>query len=143
MDADIIGGFPVALGTCLGCGKRLLIENAWMTDGCPCNSGLGVNSMNETRWRLLMELQQRQSRELELRRRPLPAPEVGELRHCLVCATDKPWGVWDGKTGAAVCKQCRDKTRSGFCRDCADEPGTCPRDGLPCDPGGDLIRWGL
>ena len=24
--------------------------------------------------------------------------------------------------------------RIGFCRDCADELGTCPRDGLPCDP---------
>jgi hypothetical protein len=64
-EADIIGGFPVAEPNCKGCGKPLLLENAWMTDGCPCNSTLGINSMNETRWRLLMELQQRQSQQLE------------------------------------------------------------------------------
>jgi hypothetical protein len=62
---DIIGGFPIDNPNCLGCGKPLLIENAWMTDGCPCNTPLGVNSMNETRWRLLMELQQKQAREVE------------------------------------------------------------------------------
>jgi hypothetical protein len=61
MDTDIIGGFPFADPNCKGCGKTLLLENAWMTDGCPCNHVLGVNSMNETRWRLLMQLQQRQS----------------------------------------------------------------------------------
>lgn len=65
MDTDTIGGFPLISKDCAGCGKPLVIENAWMTDGCPCNSGLGVNSMNETRWRLLMDLQQEQSRELE------------------------------------------------------------------------------
>jgi hypothetical protein len=64
---DIIGGFPYANPFCGGCQKPLLIENAWMTDGCPCNSKLGVNSMNEMRWRLLMQLQQQQSRELEKR----------------------------------------------------------------------------
>lgn len=58
--ADVIGGFPVVQSICMGCGKTLLLENAWMTDGCPCNSVLGVNSMNETRWRLLMQLQQAQ-----------------------------------------------------------------------------------
>jgi hypothetical protein len=63
--SDIIGGFPVISDNCAGCGKPLLIENAWMTDGCPCNTPLGVNSMNETRWRLLMELQQKQSHEVE------------------------------------------------------------------------------
>lgn len=61
MDADIIGNFPKAEPNCAGCGKPLLIENAWMTDGCPCNTPLGVNNENETRWRLLMQLQQRQS----------------------------------------------------------------------------------
>lgn len=65
MKCDVIGGFDVVDPNCLGCGKPLTIENAWMTDGCPCNTPLGVNSMNETRWRLLMELQQQQSRELE------------------------------------------------------------------------------
>jgi hypothetical protein len=63
--SDIIGGFPVKSEFCAGCGCPLLRENAWMTDGCPCNSPLGVNSMNETRWRLLMELQQRQARAIE------------------------------------------------------------------------------
>lgn len=65
MDTDIIGGFPVAKPNCNGCGKPLLIENAWMTDGCPCNTPLGINSLNETRWRLLMQLQQQQARQLE------------------------------------------------------------------------------
>lgn len=63
---DVIGGFQAASSECAGCGKPLLMENAWMTDGCPCNSPLGVNSMNETRWRLLMQLQQEQSRRLEV-----------------------------------------------------------------------------
>lgn len=61
MDADFIGNFPHARPNCAGCGEPLLIENAWMTDGCPCNTPLGVNNDNETRWRLLMQLQQRQS----------------------------------------------------------------------------------
>jgi hypothetical protein len=64
-ESDIIGGFPVTSDYCAGCGRPLLIENAWMTDGCPCNSRLGVNSLNETRWRRLMELQQRQARIVE------------------------------------------------------------------------------
>jgi len=65
MDADYIGNFPKVDPNCAGCGKPLVIENAWMTDGCPCNTPLGVNNMNETRWRLLMQLQQRQSFEIE------------------------------------------------------------------------------
>lgn len=64
-ETDIIGGFPTVSENCLGCGNRLLIGNAWMTDGCPCNTALGVNSMNETRWRLLMQLQQMQANEIE------------------------------------------------------------------------------
>lgn len=59
---DFIGGFPYADPNCKGCGKPLTIDNAWMTDGCPCNSALGVNSMNETRWRLLMRLRQAEFR---------------------------------------------------------------------------------
>jgi hypothetical protein len=39
-------------------------------------------------------------------------PESGELRLCILCAYDKPWGVWDARTGAAVCKDCRDAARS-------------------------------
>ena len=57
---DVIGGFPYADPNCKGCGNPLVLENSWMTDGCPCNSALGTNSMNETRWRLLMQLQQQQ-----------------------------------------------------------------------------------
>lgn len=53
---------------CGGCGKPLLIENAWMEDGCPCNTPAGVNNFNLYRWRLLHELQQKQSRELEAAR---------------------------------------------------------------------------
>lgn len=64
-DTDIIGGFPIAQPHCLGCGKELLLENAWMTDGCPCNHVLGVNNQNETRWRLLIQLQQRTHSECE------------------------------------------------------------------------------
>lgn len=69
---DIIGGFPYADPNCKGCGRTLKLENAWMTDGCPCNSPLGINSMNETRWRLLMELQQEQARQLETLRGYFP-----------------------------------------------------------------------
>lgn len=64
-NVDFIGGFEIISPTCLGCGEALAIDNASMTDGCPCNSPLGVNNANETRWRLLMELQRRQARELE------------------------------------------------------------------------------
>lgn len=63
--ADIIGGFPFVDPLCAGCGKELLIENAWMADGCPCNHPLGINNQNETRWRLLMMLQQRQQHQVE------------------------------------------------------------------------------
>jgi hypothetical protein len=69
--ADVIGGFPTASDNCLGCGKPLLLDNAWVTDGCPCNTPLGINNDNETRWRLLMQLQQRDSREAERLRKVL------------------------------------------------------------------------
>ena len=52
---DVIGGFPYADPNCKGCGQPLKLENAPVTDGCPCNTPLGVNSMNETRWRLLLQ----------------------------------------------------------------------------------------
>lgn len=39
-------------------------------------------------------------------------PPVGAEKLCLVCAYYKPWGVFDSKTGAAVCVECRDKARS-------------------------------
>lgn len=57
--------FPVDDPNCRGCGKPLTVENAWMVDGCPCNSVLGVNVMNATRWRLLGTLQQNRALELE------------------------------------------------------------------------------
>jgi len=50
---------------CRGCGKPLELANAWMEDGCPCNSLAGVNNLNAFRWYLLQQLQQQQSRELE------------------------------------------------------------------------------
>ena len=61
---DVVGNFPIVNSKCMGCQKPLLLENAWMADGCPCNSSLGVNNQNEYRWRLLMQLQQQQSYEL-------------------------------------------------------------------------------
>ncbi len=61
IEVDVIGGFPYADPNCKGCGEPLTVENAWVTDGCPCNSPLGINNKNETRWRLLMQLQQRDS----------------------------------------------------------------------------------
>ena len=48
---------------------------------------------------------------IELDKKHEPPP-VGESRMCLVCAYEKPWGVFDAKTGAAVCIDCRDKARS-------------------------------
>jgi hypothetical protein len=61
----IVGGFTFMSDNCMGCGHPLTIDNASMVDGCPCNSPLGVNNHNETRWRLLLELQRRQSVQLE------------------------------------------------------------------------------
>jgi hypothetical protein len=40
----------------------------------------------------------------------MPAP--GALLDCLVCAREKPWGIYDEPTGAAVCVECRDKARA-------------------------------
>lgn len=38
----------VAVGEkCRGCGERLLPENTWMEDGCPCNSPRGVNQRSK------------------------------------------------------------------------------------------------
>jgi len=78
IEADVIGGFIDRIPNCRGCGKPLTIENAWMTDGCPCNSPLGVNNANETRWRLLMQLQQQQSHELE-KARTLNAEQAAKI----------------------------------------------------------------
>lgn len=61
---DSICGFPAYKPYCLECKAPLLIENAWMSDGCPCNSKPGCNTINGTRWRLLRDLQQQQSDEL-------------------------------------------------------------------------------
>lgn len=38
---------------CFGCGEPLLAANAWMEDGCPCNTAAGVNAGNEliSEWR--------------------------------------------------------------------------------------------
>lgn len=101
-NGDVIGGFPVIDPNCQGCGKPLSVENAWMTDGCPCNTQLGVNSMNETRWRLLMELQQRQSHELtftalrQANRARLPQfkNRKGEPAHSTADGSDWSLGEW-------------------------------------------------
>lgn len=42
-----VGGLLCVEKNCKGCGNPLVTENAWMTDGCPCNSPLGVNSEND------------------------------------------------------------------------------------------------
>lgn len=54
-------------------------------------------------------------RELTLSERikePRPCPLPGESRLCILCACDKPWGVFDSRTGAALCTDCRDKARA-------------------------------
>lgn len=42
---------------------------------------------------------------------PVKAPLVGSVQKCLVCALNKPWGIFDTLTGATVCAECRDKAR--------------------------------
>lgn len=61
---------------CNGCGKPLLLENAWMYDGCPCNTPDGVNDSNLYRWRLLWELQQADSRRAEKAERESAAKQA-------------------------------------------------------------------
>ena len=39
-------------------------------------------------------------------------PAVGTPLLCLLCAYEKPWGVFDPATGASVCADCRDAARS-------------------------------
>lgn len=41
--------------------------------------------------------------------KPHDLPNPGDPKLCLICAYEKPWGVFDPKTGASVCKECRDK----------------------------------
>ncbi len=42
-------------------------------------------------------------------------------------------------TKGAVAKF-REEIRRPLCRDCADHDGTCPNDGLPCDPRAPLTK---
>ena len=42
----------------------------------------------------------------------LGPPNPGTVVLCILCAYEKPWGVWDDKTGAAVCKECREAARN-------------------------------
>lgn len=52
--------------TCNGCGQPLVSENAWMEDGCPCNSPKGCNDGNQlisdfrqdAIWKLQREIEQ-------------------------------------------------------------------------------------
>lgn len=62
---DSICGFPTYKPYCLGCKAPLLLEHAWMSEGCPCNSKAGCNTINGTRWRLLRDLQQQQSDDID------------------------------------------------------------------------------
>lgn len=42
-DKKLVGGYPN--GQCNACGVTLKPENARVVDGCPCNSGRGVNDL--------------------------------------------------------------------------------------------------
>lgn len=46
--------------------------------------------------------------ELEKPREP---PALGASALCMVCAMEKPWGIWSPQ-GSAVCIECRDRARS-------------------------------
>lgn len=93
---DTIGGFPYAEPDCKGCGKPLLLENSMVTDGCGCNTPLGINSMNETRWRLLMTYtqnlqwaQERLRKENDVLREAMhPRPETKGTSPLLLYFTD-------------------------------------------------------
>lgn len=75
---------------CYGCNKPLFLRNAWMEDGCPCNTPAGVNNRNLYRWKLLHDLQQKESSELTAR---LEAAETENKRilttHVVVMAEAK------------------------------------------------------
>lgn len=45
--AAIVNALNATSPTCHGCGKPLAKENAWMEDGCPCNSPKGCNDGNQ------------------------------------------------------------------------------------------------
>ena len=105
---DSICGFPTYKPYCLGCKAPLLLENAWMSEGCPCNSKPGCNTINGTRWRLLRDLQQQQSDDLATLRAQV-AQLTLELTGCreLIariaeaqrphCTTECIEGVWWAK----------------------------------------------
>jgi hypothetical protein len=44
----------------------------------------------------------------------IPSPPIGAELLCLVCASYKPWGIFDSSTGASVCAECRDTSRRVF-----------------------------
>lgn len=67
---------PVYSNKCNGCGKPFVIENAWMEDGCPCNSAQGINDNNMRRWKLLHDLQQQDSRALEKAKKTITRVEA-------------------------------------------------------------------
>jgi len=67
---------------CAGCGEPLLLKNAWMYDGCPCNSPSGVNDDNLRRWKLLWQLQQQGARRYEQAERELAAAQERNERLC-------------------------------------------------------------
>jgi len=48
---------------------------------------------------------------LAARPRDAATPAEGEKRLCLVCAYEKPWGLFDPATGIAVCMACKEAPR--------------------------------
>lgn len=49
---------------------------------------------------------------------PKASPEIGEPLKCLVCALEKPWGIFSQTTGEAVCEDCKRKAQSRPCAQC-------------------------
>jgi len=42
---------------------------------------------------------------------PYQSPETSKKLKCMICALKKPYGIFCTKTGASVCKDCRDAAR--------------------------------
>lgn len=72
---------------CNGCGKSLRPENAWMEDGCPCNTPKGANDGNQviSDWR--RDAQQQTSRDLTAALRTINSITDENKRLQAECAT--------------------------------------------------------
>lgn len=79
----------------------------------------------------------------EIERMNIPTPPVGATLLCLVCAYYKPWGIFNSRTGIAVCTDCRDAAQRAALPQPAGEHGwqyvherqaeLIRRDGLMCE----------